>query len=181
MMRRNSFTIASYLIIIMLVSGCVKELSNSTKFIEGLSGDNNFELPMVNESLMIFIGKNENVYITSLRNLHSLYSGKYDKHVDFYEFLVNAINEDLLLESELKEISINPFKLNKSIIDLFQDKGVKYVIRTYCKASNVECKYYLERGLDIDLKQNINYFLFKNNFYIVQNDYSGDYVLIDKN
>ncbi|WP_306352566.1 hypothetical protein [Flavobacterium sp. '19STA2R22 D10 B1'] len=176
----NKFKVLFFVLLLITIS-CKKELSNNEKFIQNLSNDVNFELPIVNESLMIFIMKKDVIYITSLRQLYSIKNKRYKKFKDFDSFLIDAINNDLLSKEELEKNSIDSFKLNKIIMNEFKQKGIVYLKDSYCESSNTIRKYYLKKDLELNIKQSIMYLFFKNNYYVMQNDYSGNNVLIDKN
>jgi len=180
-MYRNRAKFVVYVVFIIIFSSCENKTINSTKFIENLSNDIDFDLPLVNESLMIFICKNENIYVTSLRKLHFINKNKYKNINEFDIFLCSVLNNDLLSEADLKVNSVNTFCLNKNIVNEFSGNGIKYIIATYCEKSNIKGKFYLKNKLNLNIKQSVMYFLFKNNYYIYQNDYLGKYVMIDKN
>lgn len=172
-------TIFFFLLVITI--SCKNELSNNERFIQSLSDDINFDLPMVNEALIIFVNKNDIVYATSLRQLYSIKEKDNKGIKDFDNFLIEAINNNLLSENELKKNSIFFFNPNKDILKEFDEKGVEYLKSTYCETSNMVGKYYIKTNLDLNTKQSIMYVFFKNNYYIMQNDDTGNYVLIDKN
>jgi hypothetical protein len=172
------------LVIIVLISsliGCKKELVNDEIFIKDLSNDLNFDLPLNNESLIIFINKNGTVFATSLRQLHSVKEKYYRNYIDFDSFLIKVLNSNLLSESDLIEISKFSFELNETVLNKYNNVGLDYLKKTYCENAKVKDKFYIINDLSIEVKQSVMYFFFKNNYYIMQNDYSGKYVLIDKN
>lgn len=176
----NKFKIIFFFLLVITVS-CKKELSNNEKFIQNLSDDIDFELPMVNESLMIFISKSDTICITSLRQLHSIHEKDNKGFNDFDSFLIEVINNDLLSKAELEKKSKIFFILDKTILSEFEQKGIEYLKNTYCETSNTKCKYYIKTNLDLNTRQSIMYIFFKNNYYVMQNDDTGNDVLIDKN
>jgi len=180
-MYRNRVKFVVYVVFIIFFSSCENKTINSTKFIENLSNDLDLNLPLVNESLMIFVCKNENIYVTSLRKLHFIYKKKQKDFINFNTFLYGVLNNDLLSEVELKTNSVDTFCLNINIVNEFNGNSINYIIATYCEKSSVKGKFYLKNKLNLNIKQSVIYFLFKNNYYILQNDYLGKYVVIDKN
>lgn len=179
-MKKNKLKILLFYSFIV-VFGCKNELYNNDRFIQNLSNDIDFEIPMVNESLMIFIKKKDSVYVTSLRQLYFLKEKKYMNIKDFDSFLVDAINGDILLGKEISENSSFSFSLDKSILNEYKHNGTEYLLNTYCEKAKTGNKFYIKAGLDLILKYTIMYILFKNNYYIMHEDYNGKYVLIDKN
>jgi hypothetical protein len=163
------------------VFSCKKELINDDYFVRNLSNDNNFNLPLHNEALMIFINSGNTIYVTNLRQLYSLKQTNYSHYKDFDEFLVKVLNENLLSKSDLISNSEFNFKLNETILSEFNENGLDGLKSKYCKKSDVKGKLYLQNSLNTDIKKNVMYFFFKMNYYIMQNDYSGNDVLIDKN
>ena len=163
----------------LLMISCKKNLSNNHKFIESLSDDIDFNLPMVNESLIIFVCKNDIIYGTSLRELYSIKEDMEIKNFDY--FLIEVINNNLLPENELKNNSTFFFSPNKEVLKKFKKKGIEYLIHIYCDTSNTMGKYYVKSNLDLNTKQTVMYIFFKNNYYIMEDDYSGKCVMIDKN
>ncbi|EKT4510726.1 hypothetical protein RYR30_002566 [Flavobacterium psychrophilum] len=180
-MNRNRIKLLVIIVLLFSLFACKKELANENRFIENLSNDENFDLPLYNESLMIFINKNDTVYITSLRQLYSIKEKHYKDYKDFDSFLIKVLNANLLSKSDLIKNSIFTFELNKTVLNEFNSKGLDYLKKTYCERANVENKFYIINNLSLDIKQSVMYFFFKNNYYIMQNDHSGKYVLIDKN
>lgn len=168
-------------ILTLLFYSCNKELLNDKKFIENLSNDKDFDLPLYNESLKILIDKNDTIYSTSIRQLYNINNENYKEYKDFDSFLIKVINEDLLSKSDLIKNSEFNFTLDKKIIDDYDNKGLNYLINTYCEKSNTKNKYYILNKLSLSQKQSLMFFFFKNNYYVMQNDDSGKYVLIDKN
>ncbi|MEP7094756.1 MAG: hypothetical protein ABI793_11920 [Flavobacterium sp.] len=181
MYRDNKLNIIICITIFFTFLGCKKELANDNKFIQNLSDDINFEIPMVNESLMIFVKKNDIVYITSLRQLYSVKEKDFKKFKDFDSFLIEVINNDLLSKAQLELNSRSSFKLNSVIVNEFDQKGINYLKDFYCENSKTKNKFYLKLNLELNIKQSVMYVFFKNNYYIMQNDYTGNDVLIDKN
>ncbi|KFF02623.1 hypothetical protein [Flavobacterium reichenbachii] len=169
------------IILAFLFYSCNKELSNDEKFIESLSNDVDFNLPLHNESLKILIDKNDTVYSTSLRQLYEINNRNYKDYKDFDSFLIKAINEDLLSKSDLLKNSEYSFTLSEKLLHNYDNKGLDYLIKTYCEKSNSKNKYYIISGLSLNEKQSLMFFFFKNNYYVMQNDDSGKYVLINKN
>ncbi|KDN54719.1 hypothetical protein [Flavobacterium seoulense] len=167
--------------IVFLVFSCKKELINDDYFVRNLSNDNNFNLPLHNESLMIFINKGNTVYVTSLRQLYFIKENNYGDFKNFDDFLVKALNKNLLSKSDLINNSEFNFKLNETISNEFKVNGLDGLKSKYCESSDFKDKFYLRSNLSPDIKKSIMYFFFKMNYYIMQNDYSGKDVLIDKN
>lgn len=167
--------------LLFITISCKDKLSNSENFIQNLSNETDFELPMANESLLIFVLKDDIVYMTRLRQLYLLKEKDSKGSKDFDRFLVDVINKNLLSKEELKSSSIDTFKLNREILSQFEKKGIDYLKKKYCDTTSVKGKLYLKQNLDFNLQQNLMYIFFKNNYYIMQNDYTGKNVLIDKN
>jgi len=158
------------------------ELINDKYFIENLSNDSNFDLPLYNESLMIFVENKDTVYIKSLRQLFIIKEKKYKEYKNIDDFLFNVLNKNLLVKSDLDNIYTVSFKINKSLINEFKEKGLNYFKEEYCEISSIgNNKFYLKSNLNLNNKLNVMYIFFKNNYYVVSDDYSGKYVLIDKN
>jgi hypothetical protein len=177
----NKFKTIFLLLLLVITISCKKELSNNEKFIQNLSNDINFDLPMVNESLIIFVNKKDFVYATSLRQLYSI-KEKYNKRIRHFDnFLIEVINNNLLSEKEIKDNSIFFFNPNEKILKDFDKKGIEYFKSVYCEISDTKRKYYIKTNLDLNTRQSIMYIFFKNNYYIMQDDYIGKDVLIDKN
>ncbi|RUT67722.1 hypothetical protein D0817_24910 [Flavobacterium cupreum] len=180
-MNRNRIKLLATIVLLFSLFACKKELANENRFIENLSNDENFDLPLYNESLMIFINKNDTVYITSLRQLYSIKEKYYKDYKDFDSFLIKVLNGNLLSKSDLIKNSIFTFELDKNVLNEYNNKGLDYFKKTYCENSKIKDKFYITNNLSLDVKQSVMYFFFKNNYYIMQNDHSGKYVLIDKN
>jgi len=179
-MKQHIFKLIVIILSTLLYS-CDKELLNDRKFIENLSNDVDFNLPLYNESLKILINKNDTIYSTSLRQLYSIKGKKYQNYKDFDSFLIETINGDLLSKSELTEISEYSFTLDKAVMKDYNNNGLNYLINEYCEKSPTINKYYILSSKSLNIKQTIMYFFFKNNYYVMQNDHSGKYVLINKN
>lgn len=169
------------IVVIFSVFSCRKELVNDDYFVRNLSNDVNFDLPLQNESLMIFINNNNTIYVTSLRELNSIKKNKYNNYKNFDDFLIEVLNNNLLSKSDLINNSVFRFKLNNVILNEFAEKGLDKLKNKYCENTETKDKFYLKNSLNSDVKKNIMYLFFKKNYYIMQNDYSGKYVLIDKN
>lgn len=179
--KKNNLFIVTVLCFLFI--SCKKELINDESFIRNLSNDLNFEMPLHNEALIILINtEGDSIYATSLRQLNQIRKKNYDDNFkNFDDFLVEVLNNNLLFKSELLENSMFSFKLDKNISQEFRDKGISFFKEKYCEKSKVQGKYYIKRDLNLTIKYNIMYFFFKSNYYIMQNDYSGNDVLIDKN
>jgi hypothetical protein len=180
-MYRDKLKIIISIALIFLVLSCKNELINDNKFIQNLSDDIDFELPMVNESLMIFIKKNDVVFITSLRKLYSIKEKEYKEFKDFDSFLIEVINNDLLSREKLEVNSISSFELNNAIVDEYKKKGLNHLKDVYCERCNSNKNLYIKTSLDLNEKKTIMYLFFKNNYYVGEDDYLGKYILIDKN
>ncbi len=177
----STIFITLFIFSLIITISCKKELSNNVRFIQGLSDDIDFDLPLVNESLLIFINKNDIIYATSLRQLYTIKKKNSKNIKDFDRFLIETINNNLLSENEIKESSTFFFIPNKEILKEFDKKGIEYLKITYCETTNIKGKYYIKTNLDFNTEQSIMYIFFKNNYYVMQNDDIGYYVLIDKN
>ncbi|MET3047390.1 hypothetical protein [Flavobacterium covae] len=179
-MGLTKYRLLAIIFIAFSVFSCKKELINDDNFVRNLSNDNDFNLPLHNESLMIFVSKDNTIYITNLRQLYSLKQSNYTHYKDFDEFLVDALNKNLLSKSDLVSNSEFNFKLNETILSEFNENGLDGLKSKYCEKSDVKGKLYLKNSLSPDIKKSVMYFFFKMNYYIMQNDYSGKDVLIDK-
>lgn len=179
-MKINKYKLLIVLLTFFFI-GCKKELVNSDCFIRNLSNDIDFDLPLYNESLMIFINKNNSIYITTLRQLYFIKENKYNNYKDFDSFLIDALNGDLLSEHDLSTGSFFEFKLNNNIQNEFNGGGLDYLKKMYCEFDNNNDRFYLRNNLSLNYKNNIMYFFFKNNYYVLQDDYIGRYILIDMN
>jgi hypothetical protein len=167
--------------LLFLFYACKKELVNDEKFIKNLSNDVDFNLPLYNESLIIFIKSSDSIYALSLRQLHTVNAKSYLEYKDFDSFLINSLNGDLLSKSDLIKNSEFAFKLDITVIRDYNSKGLDCLKNKYCEKSDINNKYYVLNDLSLNIKRSVMYFFFKNNFHIMQNDHSGKYVLIDKN
>lgn len=179
-MKQNRFKLL-VIIFSFLLCACSKELKNDKKFIENLSNDVDFDLPLYNESLKIFINKDDTIYATSLRELYFIKNKNYKDYKDFDSFLINAINDNLLSKSDLIKNSDFNFVLDKTVMEDYNNNGINYLINKYCEKSDSKNKYYILSNLSFNIKRSLMYFFFKNNYYVMHNDHSGKYVLISKN
>jgi hypothetical protein len=175
-MKQNRFKLL-VIIFPFLLYACSKELKNDKKFIENLSNDVDFDLPLYNESLKVFISKGDTIYATSLRELYFIKDKNYK---DFDSFLINAINDNLLSKSDLIKNSEFMFVLDKTVMEDYNNNGLNNLINKYCEKSDSKNKYYILSNLSFNIKQSLMYFFFKNNYYVMLNDHSGKYVLICK-
>lgn len=180
-MYRNKVELIIFIFLIFNTLSCKRELNNDSKFIQNLSNDINFELPIVNESTMIFINKKDTVYITNLRQLYLVREKKYKWITDFDDFLIKVINNNLLTKTELNFISKIKFKLNKNIECEFDKSRINYFKRNYCEKTDDRKRLYIKNKLAFDVKFSVLYFFFKSNYYVERDDYLGKYILIDKN
>lgn len=169
------------LIICIFLCSCKNKLNNDIKFVQNLSNDVHFNIPFYNESLIIFISIDDIIIQTSLRELYTIKTRKYSKYKDFDSFLVTSLNNNLLIKSDFSLTSNLVFELNKNIMNEYNKKGLIYLKETYCEKSNDHKKYYIKSDLNLNIKQSLMYIFFKNNYYVMQNDHSGKFVLIDKN
>ncbi|MBC7438965.1 MAG: hypothetical protein H7250_03135 [Flavobacterium sp.] len=181
-MVKNSFVYYLILIfLVLVVQSCKKKPLNNINFIKNLSNDIDFNLPLYNESLMLFVKKNDTIYIKSLRELYLINQKKYFKIKSFDGFLTKVLNNDLLETSDLKNDFVVCFKLDKNVLKEFNEKGIENLKIKYCDNGEDKIKFFLKNNLNQYMKQNLMYHFFKNNYYIVNNCHSGKYVLIDKN
>lgn len=169
-----------FIVLLFNLLSCKRGLNNDEKFIQNLSNDLDFELPIANESLMIFINKNDTVYVTSLRQLYFANEKNYKRFENFDDFLIKVLNNDLLTKIELDIISKTKFILNKNIEIEFNQNGLDYFKSNYCEKIDTTKKLYMKNSLAFDIKFSVMYFFFKNNYYVGLDDYLGKYILIDK-
>ncbi|MFH6988384.1 hypothetical protein ACHRVW_11615 [Flavobacterium collinsii] len=170
-----------FLVILVLLLSCSKEQKNNVDFIKNLSNDTDFNLPLYNESLKILIDKDDVIYVTSLRQLYNLKESKHFNYKDFDSFLIEVINNDLLSKDDLVKISETNFKIDKEIQEKYHKEGLNYLLKEYTEKTKMPNKYYIISDLNVNTKLCLMYLFFRNNYYVMQNDYSGKYVLIDKN
>lgn len=180
-MKKGYIITLKLVVISMLLLSCSKGQKNNVNFIKNLSNDTDFNLPLYNESLKILIDKNDIIYVTSLRQLYNLKESKYLKYKDFDSFLIEVINNDLLSKDELSKVSESNFKIDKVVQQKYDKEGLNYLLKEYSEKTNMSNKYYLTSDLNLNFKFSLMYIFFKNNYYVMQNDHSGKYVLIDKN
>jgi len=172
------------LLVVMLSSfmmSCKKELKNDILFINNLSNETEYDLPFVNESLIIFVKDGDRIFVTSIRKLFEEYSESYKKKYSFDDFLVNVINNKELSVSQIDRVSNYNFKMNQNIADLYKNHDLNYFITKFCYKSNSLNKFYIKEDLSFDEKNNVMFYFFKNNYYVMFNDYDGRFVLINKN
>ena len=180
-MKKGYMNKLKLLVVLMLLLSCRKEQKYNLEFIKNLSNDTDFNLPLYNESLKILINKNDVIYVTSLRQLYNLKESKHFNYKDFDSFLIEVINNDLLSKDNLSKISEFNFKIDKEIQEKYDNEGLNYLLKVYTEKSKMSNKYYIISDLNINTKFCLMYLFFKNNYYVIQNDHSGKYVLIDKN
>lgn len=184
-MLETKFKLLFIILFMLLAISCKdvhkSKLVNDVDFIRNLSNDKEFDLPFQHESLMMFICENDIIYVTSLRQLHNLNVKKYINYENFDDFLIKSLNSNLLTTSDLINISRIDFKLDTMIYKDFYENGLEYLKIKYCDKSEDIDKLYTKKNLSLQETINVMYYFFKKNYYVLQNDYSGKNVLIDKN
>jgi len=178
-MSSKIFTAVIFLVLFFFMS-CKKKLRNDEKFIKSLSSNSNFDFPIINESLLIFVIKSDKLYITSLRQLYLMKEKEYKQFTDYNDFLIKVINDDFLSKEELECISEDIVQLDERIANDFEQRGIEYLKKNYCENSISKNKIYLKTDIDLKVKYSILYYFFRNNYHVMFNDYSGNYVLIYK-
>lgn len=168
-------------IISFFLIGCDKRLKNDVDFINQLSSNVDFELPLISEPIIIFLQTDNKLYITSLRNLYNEYIENYKSQYSFDEFLVEVINKNRLSKEQVVKVSDFNYNINKQIASLYDNNELDYFIKTYCRKGKYKDQLYLTNDVDVEMQFNIMYYFFKNNYYLVEDDYEGYYVLINKN
>lgn len=160
---------------------CKKELKNDISFINNLSNETEYDLPFINESLIIFVKGGDRIFVTSIRKLFEEYSDNYSKKYSFDDFLVRVINDSMFDKEQMKNVSVHEFKVDNNIVNLYEKKGLNYLITEYCQKTNKKSTLFLKQNLNVEVQFNIMYYFFKNNYYLVEDDYEGRYILINKN
>ena len=77
-------------------------------------------------------------------------------------FLIEVINNDLLSKSDLIKNSEFNFTLDEMITRDYHNKGLNYLLETYCEKSNIKKKYYILNKLTLKQKQSLMFLFFKN-------------------
>lgn len=176
--------IKNILLIVLLsffVISCKKELKNDGDFIEKLSNEIDEEMPLLSEPIIILIKREDKLFISSIRMLFEEYSRHYKAKYTFDDFLVMVINNNMFTKEQMNNISVHNFKLDGNVSDLYNNKGLDYLISEYCEKTNKHNTLFLKQNLSVEVQFNIMYYFFKNNYYLLEDDYEGRFILINKN
>jgi hypothetical protein len=169
------------IIAIFLASSCKKELRSNEVFIEKLSQEIDEEIPLISEPLIIIIKKEDKLFISSTMILFEEYSKNFKKRYTFEDFLDMVLNNDLFDKEQMRNVSVHDFKVDDNIANFYESKGLNYLITEYCEKISKHNTLFLKQNLDVEVQFNIMYYFFKNNYYLVEDDYEGRFILIDKN
>lgn len=142
-------------------------------FIEKLAND---KAPFRYDFFFLFVkGDGNNLIVTCLADLHNCYQGKREyKGMSFKNFLSEALNQNLVFQSNQLTNYKKEFILNDSIRKMYKEKGFDSIKATYYN----EEKQWMVSGLSESLKYSIMYYFFLNNYVVGIDDVSGSCVMI---
>lgn len=176
--------IKNILLIVLLsffIISCKKELKNDGDFIEKLSNEIDEEMPLLSEPIIILIKREDKLFISSVKMLFEEYSKNYKSKYSFEDFINMVVNDKMFNKEQMGTISLHNFKVNDNIANMYEHKGLNYLINEYCEKTNKLNTLFLKQSLDVGIQYNIMYYFFKNNYYLVEDDYEGRFILINKN
>lgn len=177
----NKINLIKSITMICFVLSCENKnkLINSKDFVNKLYNEEDLKLPLVTESAIIFIKVEDEILITSVRNLIKIKNKNYKYFKNSDEFMFKAINYNFLKKNDfIKEIT-PIFKLEDKIIEEYYKFGLKFLIKNYCVSSNKNLN--LKSIPNQNMEDTLLYIFFKNNYYIMEDDYDGVYALINRN
>lgn len=177
----NTKNILLIIIAIFLASSCKKELRNNEVFIEKLSHEIDEETPLISQPIIILIKSDDKIFISSIRTLFEEYSKNYKNEYCFEEFINMVINDNMFDKEQMGNVSVHNFKVDNNIKNLYEDKGLNFLITEYCEKTNKQNVLFLKQHLNVEVQFNIMYYFFKNNYFLLEDDYEGRFILIDKN
>jgi len=177
----NIRNIVLVVILTFFMISCKNELKNDSDFIEKLSHEIDEEMPLISESIIILIKSDNKIYISSIRTLFEEYSKNYKTKYSFEDFIDMVINDNMFNKEQMENISVHNFKVDNNIANLYGDKGLNYLISEYCEKTNKNNTLFLKQNLNLEVQFNIMYYFFKNNYFLLEDDYEGRFILINKN
>ncbi len=132
--------------------------------------------PIISFTPVYFIGTNDSIYESGVRNLVEAYNVLYKKEYKaFPDFLFDVLNQKIKIEINENKTYLRhsqAFILNPEIEKLYNRNGMEGLIEKYC--SLIDGFYTLKRET---LSQNeinsLSYYLFLNQYFRIDDDYSA--------
>ncbi|WP_306353667.1 hypothetical protein [Flavobacterium sp. '19STA2R22 D10 B1'] len=136
-----------------------------------------FELPSQYNMIILFGKcKEGNVKLVYMNELRAIYKLRYSK-MTYLDYLNEVLNQKLDISDE-KETEC--FDLNKEITEKYNSHSLSDFINIYYDKPQ-EDTFRLKNGLSKEEQETIFYYLFKNNYLTVFDDYIGFYYVIKSN
>jgi len=177
--------IRSIVLVIIILSffmiSCKSELKNDKEFIEKLSHEIDEDMPLISQPIIILLKSDNKIYKSSIRTLFEEYSKNYKTKYSFEDFIDMVINDNMFNKEQMENISVHYFKVDNDIANLYEGKGLNYLITEYCEKTNKNNTLFLKQNLNVEVQFNIMYYFFKNNYFLLEDDYEGRFILLNKN
>ena len=143
--------------------------------------------PSANLEIVLPVSDKENKYEIVAENFigREVYEKYYKtKYSDYVEFLNQLYKKNLYINSDFlyKSYLHSKIETSDSIHNEFSKYGLKYIIEKYCvKKQSIEywkTRFASKPALSLSTQRSLIKIMYNNNYYIVFDDYSGEYIFL---